>query len=160
MNPLPESYTGCAAARSLRAQYALANKPAAFYVAVGGDAARGAALEERSSDFATLAKAASVTVLVGDKPPAGCGMKLVDETLAVSVDLKGLVDVDAEIKKLEKELKGLEPLVAKLLAKQADEKYAAKAPPKQKQQDAEKLASYQDKAKAATDAVAAWNAMK
>ena len=62
-------------------------------------------------------RAASVTIGNDITPPKGCGQKLVDDKLSVLVDLKGLVDADAEIKKLQKELKTVEPLVAKFEAK-------------------------------------------
>ena len=65
-------------------------------------------------------------------PPKGCGQKLVDDKLSVLVDLKGLVDADAEIKKLQKELKTVEPLVAELEGSVEDPRYLAKAPEKQR----------------------------
>merc|ERR1712100_667889 len=72
----------------------------------------------------------------------------------------GLVDADAEIKKLQKELKTVEPLVAKLQAKIKDERYLAKAPEKQRVQDQEKLKSYGDKAAAARAAIKQWEEFK
>merc|ERR1712176_876882 len=90
----------------------------------------------------------------------GCGQKLVDDRLSVLVDLKGLVDADAEIKKLQKELKTVEPLVAKLEAKIKDARYLAKAPEKQRLQDQEKLKSYGDKANAARAAIKQWEEFK
>ena len=105
-------------------------------------------------------RAASVTIGNDITPPKGCGQKLVDDRLSVLVDLKGLVDADAEIKKLQKELKTVEPLVAKLQAKITDERYLAKAPEKQRVQDREKLKSYGDKAAAARAAIKSWEEFK
>ena len=81
---------------------------------------RASILEGRKDDCSTLMRAASVTIGNDIQPPKGCGQKLVDDKLSVLVDLKGLVDADAEIKKLQKELKTVEPLVAKLQAKIKD----------------------------------------
>merc|ERR1712196_22121 len=67
---------------------------------------------------------------------------------------------DAEIKKLQKELKTVEPLVAKLQAKIKDARYLAKAPEKQRVQDQEKLKSYGDKAAAARAAIQQWEKFK
>ena len=85
---------------------------------------------------------------------------MVDDKLSVLVDLKGLVDADAEIKKLQKELKTVEPLVAKLEAKIKDARYLAKAPEKQRVQDREKLKAYGDKAAAARAAIKSWEEFK
>ena len=76
------------------------------------------------------------------------------------VDLKGLVDADAEIKKLQKELKTVEPLIGKLEAKMGDAKYLAKAPEKQRAQDEDKLKAYSDKATAAKAAIQNWEEFK
>merc|ERR1712176_1606498 len=139
-----ETVTG---ARSLRAQYGLANKPAHFHCVFSNDAERASILEGRKDDCSTLMRAASVSIGNNVSPPKGCGQKLVDDKLSVLVDLKGLVDADAEIKKLQKELKTVEPLVAK-------------APEKQRLQDQEKLESYGDKANAARAAIKQWEEFK
>ena len=152
-----ETVTG---ARSLRAQYSLANKPAHFHCVFSNDAERASILEGRKDDCSTLMRAASVTIGNDIAPPKGCGQKLVDDKLSVLVDLKGLVDADAEIKKLQKELKTVEPLVAKLEAKINDARYLAKAPEKQRSQDREKLKSYGDKAAAARAAIKSWEEFK
>ncbi len=152
-----ETVTG---ARSLRAQYALANKPAHFHCVFSNDAERASILEGRKDDCSTLMRAASVSIGNDITPPKGCGQKLVDDKLSVLVDLKGLVDADAEIKKLQKELKTVEPLVAKLEAKIKDARYLAKAPKKQRLQDQEKLKSYGDKAAAARAAIKSWEEFK
>jgi valyl-tRNA synthetase len=152
-----ETVTG---ARSLRAQYSLANKPAHFHCVFSNDSERASILEGRKDDCSTLMRAASVTIGNDITPPKGCGQKLVDDKLSVLVDLKGLVDADAEIKKLQKELKTVEPLVAKLQAKITDARYLAKAPEKQRSQDREKLKSYGDKAAAARAAIKSWEEFK
>jgi len=152
-----ETVTG---ARSLRAQYGLANKPAHFHCVFSNDSERASILEGRKDDCSTLMRAASVSIGNNVTPPKGCGQKLVDDKLSVLVDLKGLVDADAEIKKLQKELKTVEPLVAKLEAKIKDPRYLAKAPEKQRLQDQEKLKSYGDKANAARAAIKQWEEFK
>lgn len=145
------------AARSLRSQYGIARKPANFYVRFTSAPERAAAFERQADDFSTLAKAAAVSILTADDAnPRGCALKIVDEAVTVMIDLKGHVDPDAEVAKLQKQIHELAPLITKLEKKQADPAYRANAPEKQRLADAEKLKSYSERRDVALDAVKMW----
>ncbi|KAJ8598262.1 hypothetical protein CTAYLR_005497 [Chrysophaeum taylorii] len=144
------------AARSLRAQYNVARKPAAFYVRFTTPD-KNAAFARQLDDFETLAKASTTTLLSPRDPtPTDCALKIVDETTAVLIDLKGLVDPKAEIDKLAKQIDDLTPLISKLEAKQADPAYLANAPEKQRRLDADKLRQYTERRDVAQQAIAMW----
>mmetsp|Transcript_6071 Transcript_6071/g.19795 ORF Transcript_6071/g.19795 Transcript_6071/m.19795 type:complete len:475 (-) Transcript_6071:294-1718(-) len=145
------------AARSLRAQYDLRPKVAAKFFVKIKDSKTADRFQAQQQDFVTLANAETLTVLREDDPdPDGCAITIVDEALTVLVDLKGLVDVDAEITKLTKQIADLQPLIAKLRAKQADPTYLAKAPEKLRNADADKLANYAERRDTAQAAIAMW----
>lgn len=91
-------------ARSLRADYRLANhiKATFFYRTDSSDVR--AALSNQADDFCTLAKAASLTYLsVDDSAPRSCAVKVLSEQLTLLVDLTGLLNIDDEIARLTKD---------------------------------------------------------
>jgi valyl-tRNA synthetase len=64
-----------------------------------------ATLQRQSDDFVTLAKAGSCSVLTStEEAPSGCAVHITETLVSVYVQLKGLVDFEAEIKKLEVQL--------------------------------------------------------
>ena len=145
------------AARSLRAQYDLKVKvPAKFFV-IFKDPALASHFEAQKDDFITAVNAESLQLLnTSETQPPGCAIFIVDEAVTVLIDLKGLVDVDAEIAKLQKQIADLAPLINKLQAKQCDPTYLEKAPEKLRQADADKLAQYATRSDAAQNAIAMW----
>ena len=150
----------CATAgRSLRAQYDLRNKQTAKFYVLFKDPVSATRFENQQDDFATLVNAESVTILrayQNDATPDGCAITIVDEVVTVLIDLKGVVDVAAEIRKLEKQVADLQPLITKLEAKQADPTYLAKAPEKQRLADQDKLTQYADRRDTALAAITMW----
>jgi len=93
------------ACRSLRPSYNIGNKILTkFFVKVASGAHEDAALAQ-TRDIMTLGKAESVNVNMKQEDiPQSVGLVIVDESTTVQMDLTGLVDYDAEIKKLEKSL--------------------------------------------------------
>lgn len=93
------------ACRSLRQQYNIANKVLThFYVKIASGQPEDAA-RSQTDDIKTLGKAASVDInLAEDAIPKSVGIVVIDESTTVLMDIKGLVDYAAEIKKLEKQL--------------------------------------------------------
>eukprot|EP00970_Alexandrium_tamarense_P018589 scaffold13354_cov181-Alexandrium_tamarense.AAC.2 len=93
------------ACRSLRQQYNITNKVLTHFfvkVAIGQpeDAAK-----SQTNDIKTLGKASIVDInLDEDAIAKSVGIVVVDEATTVLMDIKGLVDYNAEIKKLEKQL--------------------------------------------------------
>lgn len=93
------------ACRSLRQQYNIANKVLThFFVKVATGQPEDAA-KSQTDDIKTLGKASIVDInLDEDAIAKSVGIVVVDEATTVLMDIKGLVDYNAEIKKLEKQL--------------------------------------------------------
>ena len=93
------------ACRSLRQQYNIANKTLThFFVKIESGQPEDAA-KSQTEDIKTLGKAETVEInLAEDAIPKSVGIVVVDESTTVLMDIKGLVDYAAEIKKLEKQI--------------------------------------------------------
>eukprot|EP00569_Conticribra_weissflogii_P003433 CAMPEP_0171335086 /NCGR_PEP_ID=MMETSP0878-20121228/5099_1 /TAXON_ID=67004 /ORGANISM="Thalassiosira weissflogii, Strain CCMP1336" /LENGTH=1096 /DNA_ID=CAMNT_0011836297 /DNA_START=109 /DNA_END=3399 /DNA_ORIENTATION=- len=93
------------ACRSLRQQYNIGNKVLThFFVKVASGQPEDAA-KSQTDDIKTLGKASAVDINLDEESiPKSVGIVVVDEQMTVLMDIKGLVDYAAEIKKLEKQL--------------------------------------------------------
>lgn len=93
------------ACRSLRQQYNIPNKVLThFFVKIASGSSEAAAVSQKD-DVKTLGKASAVEINPSeDSIPKSVGIVVVDESTTVLMDIKGLVDYAAEIKKLEKQL--------------------------------------------------------
>ncbi|KAL9181914.1 hypothetical protein ACHAXT_012257 [Thalassiosira profunda] len=93
------------ACRSLRQQYSIANKVLTHYFVKMASGQPEAAAKSQTDDIKTLGKAESVDINLDESAvPKSVGIVVVDESTTVLMDIKGLVDYAAEIKKLEKQL--------------------------------------------------------
>lgn len=92
------------ACRSLRASYNIANKQQThFYLKISGDGE--AAAGAQSDDIMTLGKGSALDInLADDAVPESVGIVVIDDQATLRMDLTGLVDYAAEIKKLNKTL--------------------------------------------------------
>ena len=100
------------ACRSLRSSYTIANKVLThFFVKITGDGEQ--AIKDQMDDIKTLGKA-SVVEVNPSSMPASVGLVVIDDQTTVLMDLTGLVDFDAEIKKLTKSLKQTMPAMESL----------------------------------------------
>ncbi|KAL7538768.1 hypothetical protein ACHAXR_008781 [Thalassiosira sp. AJA248-18] len=108
------------ACRSLRQQYNIANKVLThFFVKVASGQPEDAA-KSQTDDIKTLGKAGSVEINLDEEAiPKSVGIVVVDEATTVLMDIKGLVDYDAEIKKLGKQLSKTAAPMAQLETKMA-----------------------------------------
>jgi len=131
------------ACRSLRADYGLTPKQTPdFYVACGSSELYDA-ISLQASDIRTLAKANQVTVLpAGQEPPAGCAVNIKSDTLQVHILLRGLVNFEEEVAKLEAQLADkLRPLMENLDRKMNAAGYD-KVPDKVKANNQQKMDEY------------------
>jgi valyl-tRNA synthetase len=99
------------ACRSLRASYNITNKQQThFYLTISGDGE--AAATAQTDDIITLGKGSALDInLIDDAVPEGVGIVVIDDQATLRMDLTGLVDYAAEVKKLNKTLKStLTPL--------------------------------------------------
>ncbi|KAL4154649.1 hypothetical protein PRNP1_006766 [Phytophthora ramorum] len=126
------------AARSVRAEYGLANnvRPKFFIKCIDNDVK--AVMEAQLDDFSTLAKAGDSKCIVDEEAPQGCAMHSVNDKVQIFVLLAGLVDFANEIAKLEKKLTKIAPSLASLEKKMGREDYATKVPENVREADAAK----------------------
>lgn len=91
------------AARSLRVDYRIPNNVKAQFSFTSDSEEVKTIFAEQGDDFCTLAKAGSIELLEGDLPK-GWSIKVISERLSILVNLSGLVDVEAELIRLGKEV--------------------------------------------------------
>ena len=101
-----------------------------------------AMLEEMKSRIMTLAGANEVEILAQDPQLEGAAT-IVQEQLKIYVPLAGLVDYEAELKKLTKEKQRIEGEIARLTKKLSNAGFVNKAPAAVVEKEREKLASYE-----------------
>ena len=88
----------------------------------------------------TLGKGSAVDVNVEDSSiPESVGTQIVDDTLTVLIDLKGMVDFKVEINRLNKNLKQAKNPMQQLENKMIAVGYEEKVPDDLKKQNVEKL---------------------
>merc|ERR1712232_1310103 len=93
----------CASMRSLAAQFKV-SKNLEYFVTLADPTAR-ETLSALEQDLHVLGKAAKVLSLgEGEDPPPGCAMQLIDAERQVHLMLKGLVDPQKEIAKLQEQV--------------------------------------------------------
>jgi valyl-tRNA synthetase len=129
-------------ARSLRADYNLTPQQRPNFFLKCSTPQMVAICSAEQDDIATLCKAGTVTVLDNKPAPSGCAMHVMDETCQVNIELKGMVDFAAEIKKLEGKAGKLDPLIKVIENKKAKPAYEEKTPDKVKATNQTKLDKY------------------
>jgi len=105
----------------------------------GGGAADAARIDRFASQLGFLAKVEGIAAISGNPPPAAAA--LVGE-LKLFVPLEGLVDLDAERARLDKELKRVAGELAKSKGKLASETFVANAPAAVVEQERTRLADW------------------
>lgn len=94
-------------ARSLRSDYKVANHiKADFYFRTTSESLQEVVLAQ-TQDFCTLAKGNSLKYLpneADESTPKGLCIKVINDQLSILVDLTGLIDVDTELKRLNKDI--------------------------------------------------------
>ena len=140
------------ACRSLRASYQITNKTLTkFYIKAseGGDTVRA-----QADDIKTLGKGLSVDINVEENSlPKQVAIDVVDDQTTVLMDIQGLVDYEAEIKKLQKKMNKELPLLTNLEKKMSADGYEEKVPEKLKAENIEKRESLQKKVADMKDAI-------
>lgn len=142
------------ACRSLRASYNIANKvQTKYFVKISGPGE--AAVRDQVKDIETLGKGSSVEINPDDSTiPATVGTVIVDDSLTVLIDLKGLVDFKLEIARLQKSLKTTIPQIETMLKRMAADEYEEKVPEALKVSNKERLDSLQKKKTDLEEAIA------
>jgi valyl-tRNA synthetase len=126
------------ACRSLRASYNIAHKVQTnFFVKVTGPGE--AAIRDQVDDIKTLGKANTVSINSGESDVVGT--VVVDDTLTVLMDVKGLVDYKVEISRLQKSIKSTLPAIQTLEQKMAADGYEENVPVDLKEANQKKMES-------------------
>ena len=113
------------AARKLRASYRIANKVLTHYfVKISGPGE--AAIKNQMADIVTLGKASAVDINASEGEVVGT--VVVDDTLTVLMDIRGLVDYKVEIARQQKALKTTVPAIDSLVARMQSPEYEHKVP--------------------------------
>jgi len=123
------------ACRSLRSSYNINNKVLTHFFIKTMDAED--TIKAQIDDIVTLGKASKVDVNIDDIPES-VGTSVVNDTLTVSIDLKGMVDYKKEIARLNKEIKKANGPLEQLERKMATDGYAEKVPEKLKKENIDK----------------------
>ena len=146
--------------RSMRDSYGLKPSQRPVLYVRGRNAEVCKVMAEQKGNLTTLAKTGEISIVMpsGDVEP-GCGMRPVGDTAEVHLVLKGMVDLDAEIAKLEKSIASKTAEVNKLVATMNAASWA-KVPPNVKEQTSAKHASVQVELASLTEALATFTAMK
>ncbi|CAB9509855.1 Valine--tRNA ligase (Fragment) [Seminavis robusta] len=133
------------ACRSLRASYRIVDKVKThFFVKINGPDE--AAVAAQTDDIKTLAKASAVDINPAeDAIPQTVGTVVIDEQTTLLMDLKGLVDYEAEIKRLSKSLNSTLPILNKLEKTIAAPGYKENAAENLQKENHEKLEGLQKK---------------
>lgn len=136
-------------ARSLRADYKIANNVKADFYFRSNTPAMTATMLEQADDFCTLAKGNKlVEVRQVDADPAtstlpmapkGCCVKVLNEQLSLLVDLTGLLDVETEIARLTNEVERISLQISTYERKMDAADYETKVPESVRLMNTEKL---------------------
>jgi len=105
----------------------------------------------------SLAKLETLTWLEEGEPPMSATQLVGD--MEVMVPMAGLIDKDAELKRLDKELERLQKEVARLEGKLGNEKFTAKAPAEVVEKEKQKLSEALSSAERLTEQRSAIEAM-
>ncbi|MDI9246865.1 valine--tRNA ligase [Marinobacter sp. CHS3-4] len=114
-------------------------------------------MDDNRQFLISLAKLETLTWFDEGEAPM-CATQLVGD-MEVMVPMAGLIDKDAELKRLDKELERLQKEVARLEGKLGNEKFTAKAPADVVEKEKQKLAEAQSSASRLTDQRSAIEAM-
>merc|ERR1712000_743716 len=149
------------AARSLRSDYKVPNHvQATFFIQTTSDEVADV-LSVQADDFCTLAKGASLTRLRNDIPiPKGCCIKVINDQLSLLVDLSGLINVDDEIARLEKEVARLTTQVETYKKKMSAPDYEDKVPEHVRVLNTEKVQAYEAEMEKTMVALQTFQSMK
>ena len=149
------------ACRSLRQQYNIANKVSThFFVKVASGQPEDS-IKSQIDDIKTLGRASIVDVNIDEESiPKSVGIIVVDETTTVLMDIKGLVDYAAEIKKLQKQLKKNAHPLEQLEKKIAAPGYEENVSDEIKAKNLDNLTGLKKKAADIEDAIANFKALE
>jgi len=111
------------------------------------------ALHSHASNIKSLSLAGDVQVQLNVQAPAGCAINVINESCDVFVDIKDLIDVAAEIQRMQGKRAQLATQRDNLLAKINQPQYEKNVPAAVKEEHAQKLANLEQEIAATTAAM-------
>jgi valyl-tRNA synthetase len=146
--------------RGLRSDYNLSTKQKPQLYIACKDARRAGVLASLGLEIATLTYCSSTECLDPSAPvPESCGLKICDENTTVYLLLKGILDPELELSKLEKKVEDLAGRQEALSKKMSMASYAEKTPVKVQEADQASLEKLNGEQAAAEIAIAGFKAM-
>ena len=145
------------AIREIRHKQQLDKKPIKFSIRC--EDSIGDSLKPMASYFQRMAKAELVEIGSKIEPPA-VNATLLRDDLELFVDLDGLIDTEAELKRLEKDKANKEKLIAGKKGKLSSEKFVNGAPPEIVQRERDGLTKLEEELSVIIDSISALAAMK
>lgn len=143
--------------RSARSDYNLQNKQKTDAFIVSSDDFSKHVLEKFASDLATLAYCSNVEIT--NTPPAGCAILTITGSCEVHLLLKGLIDPEKEIAKLQKKREQLERTVENTNKAMGVPDYAIKVPVEVQEANKEKIEQSENEIKRIIEAMATLKTM-
>lgn len=125
--------------RSTRSEYNLTNKQKTTAHLIIAEDLKVDALKGLFTSLQSLAN----SELSDEKPPIGCSILTVSDKIEVHLVLKGLIDPQKELTKLEKKKEALSQTITKLQQAMAADDYSTKVPAEVQKTNSEKLAQSQ-----------------
>ena len=147
------------AARSLRADYRIPNTTKAEFCFTTDAADVRRIFEAHGADFGTLAKADGIQYFEGDLPK-GWSIKVINEKLSILINLAGLVDVDAEVSRLQKEVARVAGQLDQYRRKAAMPGYEDKVPENVRVANVEKMSGFEAELQNLEAAIASFESMR
>jgi valyl-tRNA synthetase len=133
--------------RAFRSQMGLSPAREITVLFVGGDAGQRALALRAAGQLRFLVRAADLRVLGADEAePAGATLVAQVGEQRVLVPVAGLIDVGAELARLDKEIGRIEGEIRKCAGKLGNESFVANAPPEVVEQERARLAQWQGQA--------------
>merc|ERR1711988_16518 len=114
-------------ARSIKTQYLPTGRPDFFVYCIDTNICE--QISKYALDIATLVKAKSVVCLDASKnesTPDGCALNILDERVTIYINLKGMINAEAELMKLKKQLDQVEKTISQTQAKVENESFIEK----------------------------------
>jgi valyl-tRNA synthetase len=146
-------------ARSLRADYRVPNSTNAEFCFSTDSEEIKRVFEVHGADFCTLAKASCIQYFAGDVLK-GWSIKVINDKLSILVNLAGLVDVDNEISRLQKEVIRLTGQLEQYRKKAAMVGYETKVPEDVRNLNVEKMANFEAELQTTQSAIISFESMK
>lgn len=143
--------------RSARSDYNLQNKQKTDVFVVSNDDFSKNVLEKFASDVATLAYCTKIEITTA--PPVGCAILTVTGSCEVHLLLKGLIDPEKEIAKLQKKREQLEKTVENTNKAMSVADYSTKVPAEVQEANKEKIEQSENEIKRIIEAMATLKTM-